>query len=227
MRTAEDLAIAADGERHAGARRYRQLRDHDRHEAEVPQYEVKEVLKKEVVYLVSFNLDGWAGRRYNHQPPPAPYARGNGMGTDLNRQMPTVGRINEARNPLQESEMKYGHKLMQEVATTAGGRMAYGADVHGELTSNAYVDIMYPAGQFDSVDTARLMAIAERTKSVIDETLYEGIVNEIEEGSGGDAARAPDAATSRPSPLTGRRCGTRSATPTPVSSVTTWRPTWR
>ena len=47
--------------------------------------------------------------------------------------------------------MKYGVKLMKEIAREAGGLMAYGADVHGELTSNAYVDIMYPAGQFETV----------------------------------------------------------------------------
>ncbi len=64
--------------------------------------------------------------------------------------------------------------------------MDYGADVHGELTSQAYVDIMYPAGQFDSVDHRRLMAIAERTKSVIDATLYAGIVDQIEEPTGGN-----------------------------------------
>ena len=41
---------------------------------------------------------------------------------------------------------------MREVADAGRGRlMDYGADVHGELTSQAYVDIMYPAGQFDSV----------------------------------------------------------------------------
>ena len=28
-----------------------------------------------------------------------------------------------------------------------GGLMAYGADIHGELTSQAYIDIMYPAGR--------------------------------------------------------------------------------
>ena len=48
------------------------------------------------------------------------------------------------------------------------------------------MDIMYPAGQFDSVDHRRLMAIAERTKSVIDATLYDGIVEEIENASGGN-----------------------------------------
>jgi hypothetical protein len=100
--------------------------------------------------------------------------------------MPTVGRINPGRNPLQESEMLYGHKFMHEVAAEGvDGLMAYGADVHGETTSNAYVDIMYPAGQFDSVDHRRLMAIAERTKSVIDDTLFLGISNQIEEQTAG------------------------------------------
>jgi hypothetical protein len=106
--------------------------------------------------------------------------------------MPTVGRINPNRNPLQESEMFYGHRFMHQVAAEGiNRRMAYGADVHGELTSNAYVDIMYPAGQFDSVDHRRLMAIAERTKSVIDETLYAGIIDQIENATGGDGG-SPD-----------------------------------
>jgi hypothetical protein len=50
---------------------------------------------------------------------------------------------------------------------------------------------MYPAGQFDSVDHRRLMAIAERTKSVIDATLYEGIIDQIENNTGGDSG-SPD-----------------------------------
>ena len=109
------------------------------------------------------------------------------LGTDLNRQMPSIGRINPNRNPLQESEMRYGTQFMHEVADLGqDGKMAYGADIHGEMNSQAYMDIMYPAGQFDSVDHRRLMAIAERTKSVIDATLYDGIVEEIENASGGN-----------------------------------------
>ncbi|HWL65022.1 MAG TPA: M14 family zinc carboxypeptidase [Actinomycetota bacterium] len=193
MRTAEDLAIAADGEPDTAEELVDGIDNYETTTGRKPKfhtYDVREVLRKEVVYLVSFNIDGWQVGDHNHQPP-LPYTRGNSLGTDLNRQMPTVGRINESRNPLQESEMKYGHKLMHEVAKVSGGRMAHAADLHGELTSNAYVDIMYPAGQFDSVDHRRLMAIAERTKSVIDETLYQGIVNEAEEGSGGNSS-SPD-----------------------------------
>jgi hypothetical protein len=151
------------------------------------QFEVKNVLAKEAVYFIDFNIDGW--RRGDHfATPPGLYTRGNQLGTDLNRQMPTVGYINTSRNPLQESEMNFGHRLMKEVAAEGvNGQMAYGADIHGESQSRAWVDIMYPAGQFNSVKHRRLMAIAERTKSVIDDTLYLGVANEIEERTGGDA----------------------------------------
>jgi hypothetical protein len=89
--------------------------------------------------------------------------------------------------------MRYGHRFMHDVAASGpGGKMAYGADIHGELTSQAYMDIMYPAGEFDSVDHRRLMAIAERTKSYIDATLYGGIIDEIEEATSGNEGEAVD-----------------------------------
>jgi hypothetical protein len=187
LRTAEDLAIAATdgGTIVDGVNNYESSTG--RHQT-IHKYDVSDVLAKEAVYLVDFNVDGWAvGDWWNR--PPSPYNRGNSLNTDLNRQMPTVGRINSGRNPLQESEMKYGTQFMHEVADLGqDGRMAYGADIHGELNSQAYMDIMYPAGQFDSVDHRRLMAIAERTKSVIDDTLYEGIIEEKENATGGNDA---------------------------------------
>ena len=150
------------------------------------EYRIREVLKKEAVYFIDFNVDGWV--RGDQSRAPNLYTRGNWGGTDLNRQMPTVGWINSGRNPLRESEMLYGHRFMHEVAAAGvGGLMAYGADVHGESRSRAWADIMYPAGQFDSVKHRQLMAIAERTKSVIDDTLFLGTVNLVEENTGGDA----------------------------------------
>ena len=197
LRTAEDLAMAAenDGTITDGLENYESTTGTT---PKFHEYQVTEVLKKEAVYLVDFNIDGWQVGDNYHQPP-LPYQRGNALGTDLNRQMPTVGRINEGRNPLQESEMRYGHRLMHEVKDAGrNGMMAYGADVHGELTSNAYVDIMYPAGQFDSVDHRRLMAIAERTKSVIDETLYAGIINQIEDNSSGNSGNPDEDVPTKP-----------------------------
>jgi hypothetical protein len=185
LRAVEDLAIAAtqpDATISDGVAGYTSATGR---KPVIHTYAVREVLAKEDVYFTEFNIDGWEVGD-NYKTPTGPYARANSIGTDLNRQMPTIGSINTTRNPLQEPEMKYGTQLINDLAKAAGGRMSYGADVHGELTSRAYVDIMYPAGQFDSVKHRQLMAIAERTKSVIDATLYAGIQNQIENGTGGD-----------------------------------------
>jgi hypothetical protein len=186
LRAAEDLAVAATN----GGYISDGVPGYESTTGETPtfrQHAVSQILKKEAVYFIDFNIDGW--RRGDHfAPSPGLYTRGNQLNTDLNRQMPTVGYINPGRNPLQESEMNFGHRLMHEVAAAGvNGQMAYGADIHGEGQSRAWVDIMYPAGQFNSVKHRRLMAIAERTKSVIDDTLYLGLANEIEEQTGGDA----------------------------------------
>ena len=187
LRAIEDLAMAAEGGGTItdGVEGYNTSTGR---EPEFHTYEVADVLAKEDVWFASFNPDGWAlGDTVNIDPAPLPYERGNGMGTDLNRQMPTIGRINSLRNPLQENEMKFGTQVMDEIAARGvPGKLAYGADIHGELTSRAYVDIMYPAGQFDSVKHRQLMSIAERTKSVIDATLYAGIQDQIEAQTGGD-----------------------------------------
>lgn len=185
VRTAEDLAIAAEngGYISDGVPAYDSTTGKD---PVFHSYRVRELLAKEAVYLIDFNIDGFV-RGDLFGPSKGLYTRGNWGGTDLNRQMPTVGYINNSRNPLYESEMRYGHRFMREVADSGvGGRMAYGADVHGEGQSRAWVDIMYPAGQFDSVKHRQHMAIAERTKSVIDDTLFLGGPDAIEGATGGD-----------------------------------------
>ena len=193
LRTAEDLAMAATD----GGKLVDGVDNYESSTGAAPkfrEFEVRDLLAKQAVYLVSFNVDGWASGDFWNPPIPATYNRGNSIGTDLNRQMPSIGRINPSRNPLQESEARFGTQLMDDVASEGrGGRMAYGADIHGELNSVAYMDVMYPAGEFDSVDHRRLMAIAERTKSVIDATLYEGIIDEVESASGGNDSEAPRA----------------------------------
>ncbi len=198
LRTAEDLAIAAEGDGKLvdGIDNYDSSTGKD---AAFHELAAKKVLAKEAVYLVDFNPDGWAAGDFWNPPAPSIYQRGNSKGTDINRQMPTIGRINPGRNPLQESEAASGAAFMRDVAGEGrNGLMAYGADIHGELTSQAYMDIMYPAGEFDSVDHRRLMAIAERTKSVIDATLFDGIANEIENATGGNDAEFPNGIPTRP-----------------------------
>jgi hypothetical protein len=198
LRTAEDLAMAAE----KGGKVPDGLPNYDSSTGRKPTFhdvEVKELLAKEAVYFIDFNVDGWRVGDFWNPPAPATYSRGNAKGTDLNRQMPTIGRINPGRNPLEEAEMRYGTQFMHEVAKAGqGGRMAYGADIHGELNSQAYMDIMYPAGEFDSVDHRRLMAIAERTKSVIDATLFQGISEESENAVGGNEEEYPRGVPVRP-----------------------------
>ena len=152
------------------------------------EYEIADVLAQQAVYFIDFNPDGWVAGDILSNAPGGLYTRGNAAGVDLNRQMPTIGRISRARSPLQESEAYWGHEFMTEVARAGkGGLMAYGADIHGEGQSRAFADIMYPAGQFDSIKHRQMMSIAERTKSVIDATLYEGLVDVLEEQAfGGD-----------------------------------------
>src|SRR3954468_19272686 len=191
LRTAEDLAAgASDGTTIAdGVDNYTSTTGR---KAVFHDYKISDLLAKEAVYFVDFNVDGWAVGDWWAKPTTNTYARGNSLGTDLNRQMPTVGSINTSRNPLQENETSFGLDLMKDVADAGkDGLMGYGADVHGELTSQAYTDIMYPAGQFNSVQHRRLMSIAERTKSVVDKTLFQGIQDQIEEGTGGNDAEGP------------------------------------
>jgi hypothetical protein len=192
VRTAEDLVIAADQGDATIADGIEGYESETGRKPVFHEYPVRDILQKEVVYLVDFNVDGWAsGDHFSENP--GGYTRSNYMGTDLNRQAPTVGWIDSSRNPLEEGETKYGYKFMTKIARSGiGQRLAYGADVHGEGQSRAWVDIMYPAGQFDSIKHRQHMAIAERTKSVIDATLYDGSINEVEEGSGGDGGEGAE-----------------------------------
>ena len=66
-------------------------------------YEARDLLAKEAVYLVDFNPDGWAVGDLWNPPLPMTYSRGNSLGTDLNRQMPSAGasthRATRCRSP--------------------------------------------------------------------------------------------------------------------------------
>src|SRR5688572_9671727 len=89
LRTAEDLAIAAEdgGAIVDGVDNYESSTGK---KPKLHQYEVEEVLGKEAIYLIDFNVDGWAVGDWWNQPAPSTYSRGNSIGTDLNRQMPTI-----------------------------------------------------------------------------------------------------------------------------------------
>lgn len=187
LRTVEDLAIAAQNGNTTISDGVAGYTSSTGTKPVFHNYSVRDVLKKEDVYLTDFNIDGWTVGDIAQPGLTAPFSRTNGTNTDLNRQMATQGSIDTTRTPLLENETKFGTRFINQLAKSSpGGLMAYGADIHGELTSRAYVDIMYPAGQFNSVKHRQLMSIAERTKSVIDATLYAGIQNQIENQTGGD-----------------------------------------
>ncbi|HEV3472736.1 MAG TPA: hypothetical protein VG408_05965, partial [Actinomycetota bacterium] len=114
LRTAEDLAMAAEN----GGTIVDGIDNYESTTGRKPQfheYDVKDVLQKQVVYLVDFNIDGWQVGDNYHEPP-LPYSRGNGMGTDLNRQMPTVGRINPSRDLVHEAVPVAHLALFERVA---------------------------------------------------------------------------------------------------------------
>ena len=163
---------------------------------EFHEYEVSDVLPRRP--STSSTSTSTAGRSATcgTSRSPSTYKRGNALGTDLNRQMPTIGPHQPEPQPApgERDELRHEVHARGGAGQGQGGQMAYGADIHGESNSQAYIDIMYPAGEFDSVDHRRLMAIAERTKSVIDETLYEGIVDENENADRRQRRRVPRSA---------------------------------
>src|SRR3954454_17157195 len=110
LRTAEDLAIGATDTSSPFATISDGVANYSSSTGRTPQfhtYSVSELLKKEVLYLTDVNVDGWAVGDWFHSPAPSTYSRGNSFGTDLNRQMPTLGSINTSRNPLEENETFY------------------------------------------------------------------------------------------------------------------------
>ena len=114
------------------------------------QMPVSELLKKVHLYVSNINPDGWAdGDAQNG----GVYTRGNGNGTDLNRQFPTIGwtKTTGRPMPMTEPEAIAWVKVMKRVQPRVTG------DLHGETTSaqNAFADMMYPAGEWDVIEQAQ------------------------------------------------------------------------
>ncbi|HJQ94016.1 MAG TPA: hypothetical protein VJ874_07025, partial [Candidatus Thermoplasmatota archaeon] len=116
------------------------------------------------VFLLFPNADGWA---HDEAPYPAtdPYCgtlfcRGNGNGTDLNRQGPTSGWQNPNRNVVGEPESigYYNWMLQQEID------WAYAIDIHGMLNHQNFGAIMLPAGAMTPQEMQRSIRLAETLK---------------------------------------------------------------
>lgn len=119
------------------------------------------------------NADGWAhdeapysatsGPSCGRPPNGVMFCRTNGNGTDLNRQMPTIGWqfINEAqgRLPLNEPEAKGYIPYLRDHY-----RFNYAIDIHGMLNHHNFGAIMMPAGAMTPQEMLRSTRLAEDLK---------------------------------------------------------------
>lgn len=121
---------------------------------------VSQLLKKVHLYVSNINPDGWAAGDVING---GVFMRGNGNGTDLNRQFPTIGwtKVNGRPLPLTEPEPIAWDSIIRRIQPRVT------ADLHGELTSaqDAFADMMYPAGEWDVVEQAQQERAARHMQS--------------------------------------------------------------
>jgi len=120
------------------------------------------------VYLLWPNADGWMHDEMPYAAASADlcgtlFCRTNGNGTDLNRQMPTIGwqlqNPGSGRIAVNEPEAKgYLAWLVQ------GHRWNYAIDIHGMLNHQNFIAIMMPAGSFSPQEMQRSTRLAETLK---------------------------------------------------------------
>jgi hypothetical protein len=138
------------------------------------------------IFLLFPNADGWANDE-------APYAsntycgtlfcRGNGNGTDLNRQAPTAGWQNPNRDMVGEPEsIGYYNWMLQQ-----GVNWAYAIDIHGMLNHRNFGAIMLPAGAMTPQEMQRSIRLAETLKTRLnDDQHFDGWRNLFAAGQPAD-----------------------------------------
>jgi len=122
------------------------------------------------VFLLFPNPDGWAHDEVEYASSRdctalVLYCRGNGDGgTDLNRQLPTIGWQNPNRNVMGEPEaIGYGNWIVEQRAAE-GLAWNYAIDIHGMLNHQNFGAIMLPAGSFTPQEMHRSLRLAETLK---------------------------------------------------------------
>ena len=157
VRYMEDLARWAAGDPDQPERKLRNGTDPD--SVAIP---ISKALEKVHIYIADLNPDGWAaGDAANG----GVFMRGNGNGTDLNRQFPTMGWFDVSRpGALTEPEAAAWAKLTRRI------KPVITTDIHGELTSaqNAFADMMYPAGEWNPVEQKQHARLAQHMKSNVE-----------------------------------------------------------
>jgi hypothetical protein len=138
------------------------------------------------IFLLFPNADGWANDE-------APYVansycgtlfcRGNGRGTDLNRQAPTAGWQNPNREMVGEPEsIGYYNWMLQQDIT-----WAYAIDIHGMLNHRNFGAIMLPAGAMTPQEMQRSIRLAETLKTRLnDDPHFDGWRNLFAAGEVGE-----------------------------------------
>lgn len=132
------------------------------------------------VFLLFPNADGWACDELEMAPSaqdqvlpcPGLFVRGNGQGTDLNRQTPTIGWQNPGRQVLGEPEAGgvgtdfpgFANWLVDQREQSDSFQWTYAIDIHGMLNHQNFGAIMLPAGSMTPQEMHRSLSLAETLK---------------------------------------------------------------
>jgi hypothetical protein len=121
--------------------------------------------------LVQFlpNPDGWVNGDWDRAGSTT-FTRGNGNGTDLNRQFPWRGWIPNSRQPLAEPEAQVVAADVER-RREAGEELVASADIHGMGQNQAAVWSMLSSGEFDLAGTVRQRTHGERVEAAVEDAL--------------------------------------------------------
>lgn len=118
-------------------------------------------------YFLFPNVDGWMHDELPYVASPlcgTLFCRGNGNGTDLNRQTPTIGwqlvNPGAGRTAVNEPEARG----WLDFVTSGNHTWSYAIDIHGMLNHENFIAIMMPAGSFSPQEMQRSTRLAESLK---------------------------------------------------------------
>ena len=117
---------------------------------------VGEVLMNSVSYFILPNPDGW--RRGDLDRAGASFARFNGNGMDLNRDMPEIGYVDPSFTPWSESESRTYGKVLQNLSNKWTG----GIDLHGMVQAKAFSFTLIGGSQRPYDKNERTMQFVEQ-----------------------------------------------------------------
>ena len=117
---------------------------------------VGETLMQSVNYFILPNPDGW--RRGDLDRAGASFARFNGNGMDLNRDMPEIGYTDPAFTPWSESESRSFGKVLKSLSSNWTG----GIDMHGMVQAKAFSFTLIGGSQRPYNKNERTMQFVEQ-----------------------------------------------------------------